>query len=244
MLKEPPKSSNSLFYAIIFLIIGFVVGGFIAVQITTTRTIARSTNPVQPALELADTIDNMKVEQAELKSRIIELRADVDKKEDVIESRRSTSKELTGELTQFKKIVGLTAMYGEGVVIKLDDGNYEGLKDRNDFKNDAIIHSTDILDIINMLWAAGAEAIAVNNERVVSTTSINCIVNTILVNESHVGTPLEIKAIGDKAELASFMKDPGRLIDLHERQNDYGLIFEVSEEDEVILDSYSGTYEI
>jgi len=244
METEPKKRSKSLVYPLIFVLIGAVVGGFIAVQIVTTNSIARSTNPIEPALELGETVSAMRSEQKQLKEEISSLRAEVADQQDLVETRRATSQELNTELDDYEVIVGLTPMEGEGVVVTLDDGTYEGLKDRNDFKNDAIIHSTDILDVVNILWMAGAEAVAINEERVVGTTSINCIVNTILVNESHVGTPLEIRAIGESEELANFINDPGRLIDLHSRQREYNLKLEARETDQVAVPSFTGTYEI
>lgn len=244
MEKEPKKRSYALFYTIIFLVIGIVVGAFIAVQIISTKTNPRSTDTVRPALELERTVEVMTAEQGDLRARIADLREEVRGEEKQVEERRTTSKDLSAGLKDYKLIVGLTAVEGEGVVITLNDGKYEGLKDRNDFRNDAIIHSTDILDTVNLLWAAGAEAITINDERVVGTTSINCIVNTILVNEAHVGTPLIIKAIGNKDELARFIDDPGRLMDLHQRKKDYTLILEVSKQDQLHLNPFLGTYEI
>ncbi len=238
--KQKPRSVMT---AVVFLVIGLIVGGFIAIQITTTRTIARSTNPVQPALELKDTVAEMENRQDELKESISELRDDVETKGDKLENKRSISTELKQDLDEYKSIVGLTAMEGEGVAVKLDDGQFEGLKNRNDFQNDAIIHSTDILDVVNALWTAGAEAISINDERVVGTTSINCIVNTILVNESHVGTPLTIRAIGNQEKLSDFLKNPRNLIDLNSRKEEFGLVLEINEED-IRLEEFSGTYEI
>jgi uncharacterized protein YlxW (UPF0749 family) len=242
MENHSPKHSYSLLYTIIFLIIGVVVGGAVAVQIITTRTIARSTDPVRPALELTDTVEKMKAEQQNLRQQIADLRERVKDQEKSVEERRTTSKELSAELQQYKMIAGLTEVTGTGVEITLNDGFFEGLPDRNDFKNDAIVHSTDILDVVNMLWAAGAEAVAINDERVVGTTSINCIVNTILVNDSHLGMPLTIKAIGRSEDLARLIEDPGRLIDLHRRQNDYRLVLEVAKRDSITIDPFLGTY--
>lgn len=244
MENTAPKRSYALLYTIIFLVIGVVIGVFIAVQIISTKTNPRSTDTVRPALELERTVETMTAEQGELRARIAVLRDEVRVQEKQVEDRRTTSKGLSAELQDYKMIVGLTAVEGEGVVVTLNDGKYEGLKDRNDFKNDAIIHSTDILDTVNLLWTAGAEAITINDERVVGTTSINCIVNTILVNEAHVGTPLVIKAIGNKDELARFIEDPGRLMDLHQRKKDYNLILEVSKQDNLRLNPFLGTYEI
>lgn len=244
MKSEPTSRSKFFGYSIIYLIIGIIVGGFIAVQIVSTRSIARSTNAVEPALELGETITRMRAEQKQLKDDIAALRTDVSKKENQIKSRQTTSTELREQLGAYEKIVGLQEMQGPGIEISLDDGDFQGLKDRNDFKNDAIIHATDILDVINVLWLAGAEAIAINDERVVGKTSINCIVNTILVNEAHVGTPLRIRALGNSDELARFIEDPGRLTDLHSRAGQYGLEMSVEKSKNLTVPAYSGTYEI
>ncbi|MFC1618063.1 DUF881 domain-containing protein [Patescibacteria group bacterium] len=243
-VKVSKVRSRSFVTALVFLVIGAVVGGFIAIQITTTQTIARSTNPVQPALELEDTVSDMQERQKNLKESIAVLREDVEVKADELETRRATSKELSGELDEYQTIVGLTSLEGEGVSVVLDDGEYHGLKDRNDFQNDAIIHSTDILDVVNALWTAGAEAITINDERIVGTSSINCIVNTILVNESHVGTPLTIEAIGDSEKLADFISNPQNLVDLHSRKSEYGLVLNAEEKLQVFVPAFTGTYEI
>lgn len=244
MEKLTPQRSYTLLYTIIFLVIGVVVGGFIAVQIISVRVNPRSTDPIRPSLKLEQTVQTMTEEQKNLRQRISQLRDEVRVGEKQVEERRTTSKELGAKLRDYKMITGLMAVAGEGIEVTLDDGKYEGLKDRNNFKNDAIIHSTDILDMINMLWATGAEAITINDERIVGTTSINCIVNTILVNESHVGTPLVIKAIGPSDTMARFIEDPRRLIDLHRRQRDYNLILQVNKKDDLRLDPFLGTYEI
>ncbi|EKD49469.1 MAG: protein of unknown function DUF881 [uncultured bacterium] len=230
-------------FSLILLLMGMIVGVFIAVQIRTTKSIARSADPVRPTLELEDTVEEMRDEQKDLKDEISVLRKDVKNKEKEFGNRKAASKEITAELKEYKKIVGLTFLEGKGVEVTLGDGNYDGLKDRNDFKNDAIIHSTDILDVINGLWFAGAEAISVNEERITSVTSVNCIVNTILINESHVGAPLKISAIGDPKKLKSSIEDRKRLIDLHERAEKYGIVLEVAERDSVKVNGFSGGYE-
>lgn len=243
MEKKLKNKKRDHLISIILLMIGIAIGAFIVVQIRSAEKIARTTDPVKPNLRLSETVDEMELDQDALKERISDLRGDVKEKEETLKKRRSTSKELTKELDEYKSYVGLTKVKGEGVEVTLDDGEFSGTKDRNDFKNDAIIHSTDILDVVNLLWSAGAEAISINDERVVLSTSINCIVNTILVNESHVGTPVVIKAIGKTNDLEDSIKKRANLPDLYERKEKYDLRLDFETKKDLEIGEYRGSYE-
>ena len=70
------------------------------------------------------------------------------------------------------------------------------------------------LDKLNELCAAGAEAVSINSERIVSTSSIRCVGNTILVNNKRCAPPFEIKAIGDSSTLESGLNIRGGVIDV------------------------------
>ena len=77
-----------------------------------------------------------------------------------------------------------------------------------------IVHDSDLRDIVNELCAAGAEAVSINSERIVSTSSIRCVGNTILVNNKRCAPPFEIKAIGDSSTLESGLNIRGGVIDV------------------------------
>lgn len=166
----------------------------------------------------------------------------MEKQEKDIKIRQKTSKELSEELEEYKIYVGLTDLKGEGVKVILSDGEGGHIDDRTDLTKDAIIHSTDILDIVNLLWLAGAEAVAVNEQRIISTSSIDCIVNTILVNETHIGPPFIILAIGNKEKLEEFLTDPGRLPDLYTRRKDNNIVFEVEKQKDTYIKTFDGSY--
>ena len=77
-----------------------------------------------------------------------------------------------------------------------------------DDPNKTILHYTDIHAVINDLWAAGAEAIAVNGERLISRTGVNCVGTTILCNTKRIAPPYTIGAIGDPARLRAHLERP------------------------------------
>lgn len=110
------------------------------------------------------------------------------------------SEKLEEELKENNKLLGFTEVKGEGISITLDDNrevNSEEVLNINKY----IVHAEDLLAIVNELFNAGADAISINNQRVVSTTSIYCDGNIVRVNGKMVGVPITIQAIGYQERL-------------------------------------------
>lgn len=102
---------------------------------------------------------------------------------------------------------GLTALRGPGVVVTLRDSTraYSGSVDPNDL----VIHEQDLQAVINALWAGGGEAMSVNGQRVLATTAIRCVGNTLLLHGGLYSPPYEIAVIGDAVALrAALDRDP------------------------------------
>ena len=114
----------------------------------------------------------------------------------------------------------------EGIVITLQD---------NDFKD---IESYELLKLVNELKLAGAEAISINEERIVSTSDITMINNSIiLVNTRRISGPYIVKAIGDKKYLESAITIKGGYVD-EVKANDKTISHEV--QDNLIIPKYNG----
>ncbi len=75
------------------------------------------------------------------------------------------------------------------------------------------MHDIDIQALVNELWAAGAEAISVNDQRIVGRSSIRCVGPTILVNTNRLASPYVIKAIGPGADIEGGLRMPGGYLD-------------------------------
>ncbi|MFC4805331.1 DUF881 domain-containing protein [Filifactor villosus] len=113
---------------------------------------------------------------------------------------------LEKNLVSKKMQAGYTQLKGQGVQIELRDSTKELAVGED--PNDLLIHDQDILMLINDLKVAGAEAISVNGERVLSTTEIKCTGATIMINNITFGQPFIIKAIGEPAELEAAVLAP------------------------------------
>ncbi|HET9769949.1 MAG TPA: DUF881 domain-containing protein, partial [Acidimicrobiia bacterium] len=103
-------------------------------------------------------------------------------------------------LTQMREWMGLVAAEGPGLVVVLDDSSEDESPSGN--LNDLVIHSQDVQAVANGLWAAGAEALAVNGQRVVPTSAVLCVGNTLLINGTVHSPPFRFTALGANLQSA------------------------------------------
>ena len=113
------------------------------------------------------------------------------------------------EIKQGNKMIGLTEVTGPGVIVTLSDSK----KDSNSVlnPNSLLVHDADVLSVINELKNAGAEAISINEQRLIPTSSISCGGNIIDINGEKVGAPFIIKAIGLPEQLSALSRQGGYL---------------------------------
>lgn len=114
------------------------------------------------------------------------------------------------QLDKIYVIAGLTEIKGKGITVELDDRNSSKLPTPD---NDGLIHSDDILKLINELKSAGATALAVNNQRLVTTSEIIEAGSSIMVNQTRLVSPYTIYAIGDPETLKVSLSIRGSIIE-------------------------------
>ena len=143
-------------------------------------------------------------------------------------------------LTTLRAGMGLVAAEGPGLVVTLDDSSERESPSGN--LNDIVIHSQDVQAVANGLWAAGAEALAVNGQRVVPTSAILCVGNTLLINGTVHSPPFRFTAIGaglhdaftGDALVARFADDADR----------FKLGFKVEDKEHLTVPAYTGTSKV
>ncbi len=138
-------------------------------------------------------------------------------------------------IADYKVAAGLRNVSGEGIVIKIDDANPLS----GGMTSLLMVHDSILSDIVNVLRSAGAQAISINGERVVSMTELLCVGPSIRINNKKVFPPYTIKAIGNPAELEQQMRDSLIYHTIVSRN----LIFDMSQESHVAISKYSGKYE-
>jgi uncharacterized protein YlxW (UPF0749 family) len=96
---------------------------------------------------------------------------------------------------------GLTAVEGPGVVVTLDDAPRNLKPPSNAGPDDLVVHQQDVQAVVNALWAGGAEAIMLQDQRVISTSAVRCVGNTLLLQGRVYSPPYVVRAVGDVAAL-------------------------------------------
>lgn len=106
---------------------------------------------------------------------------------------------------------GLTAQRGPGVTVRLDDApRREGVPAASDNPDDLVVHQQDLQAVVNALWAGGAEAMTLMGQRIISTSAVRCVGNTVILHGRVYSPPFVISAIGDPSRLrASLDEEPG-----------------------------------
>lgn len=147
----------------------------------------------------------------------------------------SELEEAKNKINEGNKIIGLTEVTGSGVIINVADSDIDLSAVLN--SSDLLIHDKDILKIVNELKNAGAEAISINGQRVILTTSIICGGNIININGERIGSPFEIKAIGLPETLANLERPGGYLNSL---EQDRKLKVNLKKSNDIAIPKYSG----
>jgi uncharacterized protein YlxW (UPF0749 family) len=186
--------------------------------------------PLPPSNRLArdealrQSVNQLEDQNRALKARNQGLQAQVKAGEDESANRSSAVQQVKAQLDEQRVIAGLTALHGPGLTITLHDG-----ADPNDPADKSLgwtIHYQDLQDIVNVLWASGAEAIAVNGQRVGPNTAFHYAGVNILVNTaSRLVGPYTISVLGNPSNLANGLADPDQLAELKSRNRIYRLGF-------------------
>lgn len=137
---------------------------------------------------------------------------------------------------ELKVMAGLTALEGTGITVELDDSTKTAKSGEN--PNLYVIHDDDVLRVINELRAAGAEAIAINGQRLIDTSEIRCAGPTLSVNNVRSAAPFVISAIGDKTALENSIKMRGGV---EQTLKVWGIRVEVKTYDDIYIPPFKGT---
>jgi uncharacterized protein YlxW (UPF0749 family) len=239
-MKGKLLSKRRIGWNIALIIAGLILGFFFAAQWNISPDLSFST-PLRTREDLAATIIRLESEQAELKKTIDQLRHDLTQEQERMSNNTKLLEGLTEDLESQRVAAGLVALKGPGVRVILADSDREKVSPGSDL-NLYLIHEYDIRDILNFLWASEIEAVAINDERVVGTTSIYCVGSTIMVNDTRLSPPYVITAIGDANKLDKALNNPAYFKDLRARAKTYGVQFRVAKEKEVQVPAYRGSF--
>jgi uncharacterized protein YlxW (UPF0749 family) len=201
-----------------------VLGFMLAVQFRTTQDI-RSSIPFQRIEDLSQRLSQTEKERDILLKQVHELR------------QATEAESVTKEVENIKMGAGVVAVSGTGLVVTIDDS--KRLSKPGENPNLYLIHDEDMLKVINELWAAGAEAISINGQRLIATSEIRCAGPTLSVNNTRYSPPYEILVIGEPQTLENSLKMRGGVI---ETLQFWGISVSVKKQDMVQIPAYKGAF--
>jgi len=149
--------------------------------------------------------------QTAMRAEIADLRREIADDEQRAAADQRVTASLATELGMLRAAAGLTALRGPGLAVTITDSR-RALRPGED-PNLVLIHYSDVRAVVNMLWAAGAEAVAVNDERIIATTGLSCVGTTILCNTRRMAPPYRIVAIGNQDTMMAAAQARGGILD-------------------------------
>lgn len=177
--------------------------------------------------ELRDELATWKTKYEEVETKLEERKQKIEEYKQELDNNENAMQLLQSEVDEAEGYLGFTELQGEGIVVTLKDNE------------DANIEYWDLLFLVNELVSAGAEAISINDERVVATTEIVPVNGTIIfVNSKKIAGPYTVRAIGEKKYLESALTIKGGYLD--ERKIQYNKDVEYTLEDNIIIPAYTG----
>lgn len=220
-------------------VIGFVLGVLIATEYSAQ--IPRIINPAGSSLALDDMESKLNNEQSALKESLESVDNEITDYQDNLKTRQGGLTNLVDEVEILKSQVGLSELSGQGIEVVLDDSNTE------DAQANAIAHASDLRDLIDLLWSRGAQAISIEaqggvEERIVYSSSIDCVVNTVLINSTKAAPPFKIKALGNRDALLAAVSDRTALKSIYDRIDKDGLKFFTTDNANLTIGKYKGDF--
>jgi uncharacterized protein YlxW (UPF0749 family) len=218
------------------LALGFLIAAQLAAEGPRIRYTTQERSPlVQTALGL-------QAQQDTLKDQIVELRNAIKKIEQQDPGSAAAIKDLNARLEEARIAAGLIPLTGTGIVLKLEDSTQPIPADGN--AADYLVSAADLRTVVGQLWLSGAEAIAINGERVTTSTAIIDIGGSVLVNAAYLAGPFDISAIGPTDLFERLSASPGFAEFVRARRGSFGIGVSWAEPDVVEVPAFAGSVDL
>ncbi len=234
----PQRQSSLLSFQMLLGAAGLLIGLLLAVQWhSAAQSAAQPASRNTTRQEVSTSIVRFEQEQADLKQRVGDLHAELNTVQQQSAASQSSLGSAQKMLNQQQIDAGLVSLQGPGVIATFDDSKVTNIPSGEDPAH-YIIHEYDLRDAVNTLLGAGAEAISLNGERLVSNTSIYCVGSTIIVNSTRLSPPYVVIAIGNRQILHDAMANSPNLSKFLQRKTLYAVQMTVQAADDVTVPEY------
>ncbi|MFV0134828.1 DUF881 domain-containing protein [Streptomyces sp. HMX87] len=222
----------------------FALAGLIFV---TSFNTAKGTNirTDTSLLKLSDLIHERSRENGELEESNAALRDDV---ESLAERDNGSTRAEADKLAELEKKAGTQKLKGEAISVTLNDAPPDATAKLPGYPEPQpdylVIHQQDLQAVVNALWEGGAKGIKVMDQRLISTSAVRCVGNTLILQGRVYSPPYKITAVGDPKKLKRALAASPAIQNYMVYVNVYGLGWQVDDEGTVTLPGYSGTVDL
>jgi uncharacterized protein YlxW (UPF0749 family) len=196
-------------------------------------------------LRLSDLIQERSQKNAELDATAAAVRGQVDR---LAQRDGGSSSEQNRKLTGLERDAGTRKVSGAGLSVTLDDAppnataQVPGVPEPQ--ANDLVIHQQDLQAVVNALWKGGAEGIKIMDQRLISTSAVRCVGNTLILQGRVYSPPYKVTAVGDQHSLQKAMDKSPAIQNYLQYVDAYDLGWKVDARKSVTLPGYSGTVDL
>lgn len=227
-----------------------IVGLLAGLLFATTEVTSRGTDlAAGRRLALTDLITSRQQDIASLNQSIAKSRDEVN---EITAAKAATDASVGAAQVagnQLAGVTGLDAVTGSGLRVSLNDSK----KSINDtfaagvptpVPDDLVVHQQDVQAVVNALWAGGASAMTIMGQRVISTSAVKCVGNTLLLHGQVYSPPFVVEALGNSAKLTDALNSAPDVDTYREYVDAYDLSYDVSSLSHVTLPGYDGTIDL
>jgi uncharacterized protein YlxW (UPF0749 family) len=179
----------------------------------------------------------------ELQARLAALNQEVEELSHQVDD--ATVEVLHDQVDELRDPAGFAPVRGPGVTVVLDDAPESEIDRARDEEgvslDELVVHQQDIQAVVNALWAGGAEAMTIQGQRVISTTGIKCVGNTVMLHGVPYSPPYRIAAIGDPLQLRESLDDSDYIDAYLTVVASHGLGYAVTSSDRLSFPAYEGS---
>jgi uncharacterized protein YlxW (UPF0749 family) len=140
----------------------------------------------------------------------------------------------------------LVPITGPGVEITLDDApvRADGVRPADARPDDLVIHQSDVQAVVNAVWAAAADGVAIMDRRLIATSAVRCVGNTLLLQGRTYSPPFVVTAIADPAAVRAQLAASPQVAVFQQAVEAFGLTFQVRERSGLTLPAYDGPLDL
>ena len=231
-----PQLVSSALVALVALAVGFLIAGQLKAQLLTpSNQVARNQALIRSVQDLESTNDADRRKIADLRARIADLEAQA-------ADQSATTAALRDEVTALREHAGLTPMHGPGVEVDLRNGDPS-----TDPTGQAryLVNYQDVQDVVNLLFASGAEGVAVSGRRISPISSFSGSEGEVVIDQGPpLFSPIKVVAVGDRNGMQAALDDPSRLTSLRIRVIQYLVALKVIGLANATLPAYDASLQI